>query len=255
MTTTSHANTLTITDEQKRQFRQDGYFILENAVPAEHLEILRDVCARYIEKMHAEMDRLGTETLAISHRGKRYFINNRHQEMPELQEFLYSDLLAEICRATLGDDVFLFNEQYVVKAAEKGMQFAWHQDSGYVGFPHREYLSCWVALDDMRVENGTVYMLPFARGGVRDTVEHKKEAGSNDMIGYFGADPGDPALVPAGSIVVFSSDCFHRGGQNTTDQMRRSYLVQYTPEPMIHPETGQQHLLAEPFIQNGERVR
>ena len=59
-----------------------------------------------------------------------------------------------------------------VKGTEGSMHLAWHQDSGYVGFPHRPYLTCWCALDDMSEENGTVYILPYERAGTRELVEH-----------------------------------------------------------------------------------
>ena len=36
--------------------------------------------------------------------------------------------------------------------------------------------------------------------------------------------------VPAGSVAVFSSNCFHRSGANTTQKMRRVYLAQYSAE-------------------------
>jgi len=53
------------------------------------------------------------------------------------------------------------------------------------------------------------------------------------MVGYFGDDPGVPALVEAGSIVCFSSTVFHRSGANTTDRLRRVYVAQYSPEPIL----------------------
>jgi ectoine hydroxylase-related dioxygenase (phytanoyl-CoA dioxygenase family) len=80
-----------------------------------------------------------------------------------------------VVRATLGETAYLFNEQYVVKAAEKGLKFGWHQDSGFVGYTHRPYLSCWCAIDDVTVENGTVYLLPYSRAGTRELVEHVKD--------------------------------------------------------------------------------
>jgi ectoine hydroxylase-related dioxygenase (phytanoyl-CoA dioxygenase family) len=48
-----------------------------------------------------------------------------------------------------------------VKAAEQGMPFSWHQDSGFIDHRHRPYLTCWIALDDMTEANGTVYLLPY----------------------------------------------------------------------------------------------
>lgn len=225
-----------ITAEQQVQYRQEGYFILERAIDSDALEGLRAECQRYIDRYEAEMEAKGVTVSGINHYKKRYFISNRGKESPIISRFLFSELMADICRATLGDTAYLFNEQYVVKAAEVGTKFAWHQDSGYIGHYHRPYLSCWCALDDMTEENGTVYVLPYARAGMEpDTLfEHTVEAGSNDKIGYHGDDPGIPALVPAGSIVVFSSRTFHRSGPNTTDRMRRSYLAQYSAEPILN---------------------
>src|SRR5688500_20288228 len=105
--------------------------------------------------------------------------------------------MADVVRATVGPEAYLFVEQFVVKMAEVGMKFAWHQDSGYVGHPHPEYLSAWVAMDYMSEANGTIYVLRCSRAGVRDTVKHAKEAGTNDMIGYTANDPGITGTVPA----------------------------------------------------------
>ena len=114
---------LLITDEHRRQFQEEGYFILERALSEEQLGILRDSCDCLIEAMHAEMDRLGTDHIHISHRGKRYHIAKQYEQAPRLAEFVFSDLMAEICRATIGDTAFLFYDQYVVKAASKAWRF------------------------------------------------------------------------------------------------------------------------------------
>jgi ectoine hydroxylase-related dioxygenase (phytanoyl-CoA dioxygenase family) len=244
--------------EQIHQYQEQGYCVLKNVIPAEHLENLRGECARYIDIMHAEMDAKGVDTLGISHRNNRYFISRRGQESAKLMGFLFSDFMAEITGALLGPNVYLFNEQYVVKAAEIGMKFSWRQDSGYVDFhggaPHKPYLSGWCPLDDATIENGTVYILPFDRAGTREIVRHLEEAGSNDKIGYFGDDPGDPVEVPAGSIVCFTSFTFHRSGPNTTDKMRRVYLAQYSPEPLRKLADGSLWGWAVPFVEQGRIV-
>lgn len=243
-----------VTDAQREQYQREGYFILERVIPEADLEGLRAECGRFIGMMDAEMDRQGTDTLGINHRNNRYFIARRYAESAALRRFLFSPLMAEICRATLGPDAYLFWEQYVVKAAEVGMPFSWHQDSGYVGHDHRPYLSCWCALDDMTEENGTVSLLPFSRAGVSSRQEHVKQAGSNDLVGYHGDDPGLPVLVPAGSIAVFSSVTFHRSGTNRSDWMRRVYLAQYSAEPILKKDGSGLWGFAEPFLQDGENV-
>ena len=246
-----------VSAQQVEQFQREGYFILEAAIPEDIVDALRSECMRFVDARDREMEAKGLASDGITHYKKRYFIGGRDADSPIMTQFLFSDLMAEICRATLGETAYLFHEQYVVKAADTDSKFAWHQDSGYVGHYHRAYLSCWCALDDMSVENGTVYILPYSRDGrtsTDDIIDHTVEERSNDKVGYKGDDPGIPAIVPAGSIVVFSSRTFHRSGPNTTDQYRRSYLAQYSAEPIMNRDGTELWGRAEPVLQKGARV-
>ncbi|MDB6168301.1 MAG: Protein involved in biosynthesis of mitomycin antibiotics/polyketide fumonisin [Verrucomicrobia bacterium] len=240
-----------ITTSQVQQFHDEGFFILTSVVPPAHLAMMREVCGQFISAYDDEMEAAGETQQGLNIRGSRYFIANRHKGS-RLAEFIYSDVMAEICRATLGDNAYLFWEQFVVKGPEKGTKFSWHQDSAYVGTAHRPYITCWVTLDDVNEANGTVHLLPYSRAGSREVFPHRKNPESQDLEGYFGADPGDPVIVPAGSIAVFSSTVLHRSGYNTTPHWRRVYLPQYSGEPLRRPN-GELIAFAEPFIVNGER--
>ena len=242
-----------ITDQHRQKFRDDGFFILERAMTDDQLALVRTAAEEFIAKTHREMDAAKTDSLNGNIRDNRYFIDNRYRESARLHEFLFSDLMADICRATIGDNAFLFYEQFVLKGAEKGVHFSWHQDSGYVRARHKPYVSCWCALDDVNEENGTVYMLPYGRAGTKDRIEHVRDSTGRDLIGYHGTDPGDPVIAPAGSIAVFSSLCFHRSGTNASPRMRRVYLAQYSPEPILNPE-GKLSAFAEPLLKNGKHA-
>jgi ectoine hydroxylase-related dioxygenase (phytanoyl-CoA dioxygenase family) len=242
-----------ITTEHVRRFRDEGFFVLESVLPQTELELLRSECQRFIDERDREMDRLGVETLDLDHRGSRYFVH-AYGKSDDIERFLRSDFMVEIAKAALGDTVYLFNEQYVVKAAEHGMKFSWHQDSGFVEYEHRPYLTCWIALDDVTEANGTVYLLPYSRAGTRNVVEHVRDEETNDLVGYFGDDPGDPVIVPAGSIACFSTTVFHRSGTNTTERMRRVYLAQYTAEPLLSEDRSRPRILAQPLLVDGKQV-
>jgi ectoine hydroxylase-related dioxygenase (phytanoyl-CoA dioxygenase family) len=243
-----------ITTEHAHRFANDGFFLLDGVLPASDLEILRGECRRLVDERDREMDRHGVDKLDLDHRGRRYFVH-AYGKSPRIQRFLFSDQMAQIARSALGDTVYLFNEQYVVKAAERGMRFGWHQDSGFIDYPHPPYLTCWIALDDVSEANGTVYLLPYGRAGTRDVVAHVRDEETNDMVGYFGADPGDPVNVRAGSIACFSSTVFHRSGPNTTDQVRRVYVAQYSAEPVLSEDGSRPRHLAEPLLVDGRPVR
>ena len=77
---------------------------------------------------------------------------------------------------------------------------------------------------------------------------------SNDLVGYLGDEPGIPVIASAGSIAVFSSTTFHRSGFNGTSKMRRVYLTQYSPEPIMRPDNSGYWGMAEPLIIDGKRV-
>jgi ectoine hydroxylase-related dioxygenase (phytanoyl-CoA dioxygenase family) len=254
MTTATAAKAL-ITEEMKQQYKDEGYFMLPGVLPKEHLELLRNQAQFFIDRQNKEFDAKGVDVLGINHRNKRYFVHNCFKDRPEIGNFLFSDLMADVCRATLGDEAYLFWDQYVIKCADKGMKFSWHQDSGYVHPKHKPYLTCWITLDDVTEENGTVYLLPYSMSGIRTWVQHVVDPVSNDRVGYFGSLRGVPVILPAGSIAVFSSYVFHSSGANTTPNMRRVYLAQYSGE-IIRDEAGEKDWgQREPFLKGGKVVR
>lgn len=246
---------------QRDQFEREGYAVFERALEGPLLELLREECAAVIAREDARLDALGVEVDGISHRGKRYFAGECQRVQPGLRDMLFSETMADICRATIGDDAYFFYDQYVVKGASQGMPFSWHQDSGYVvgnGGPpdHKPYVTCWCTLDDTTIANGTVRILPFSQApATRDgVVPHVRQEGSNDLVGWTGDDEGVVVEVPAGSVVAFSSLALHSTGPNTTDRMRRVYLAQYSPEPILNP--GSHHLRrnAIAFVRGGQQV-
>ncbi len=244
-----------LTRDQIAQYREEGYCILQDAIPTEHLALLRGSCQSAIDRMHREMDERKTDTLGINHRNSRYFACHPSHQDERIYDFILSPAQLSLCRDLLGPEAYAFWEQYVVKAAENGMHFSWHQDSGYVGkeTPHNPYLSCWCALDDMSEENGTIYVLPFSRAGTRTRVDHVQDPKINDLVGYTGPDAGVPVVCPAGSIALFSSVTFHRSGMNRTNRPRRSYLIQYSDAPIMKTD-GASWGRVEHVLRHGEPV-
>ncbi|MYD99572.1 MAG: phytanoyl-CoA dioxygenase family protein [Gammaproteobacteria bacterium] len=248
-----------ITETDRRDFDRHGFVVLESVIDSATLDMLREECAVFVARTDAWLDKQGMDTFGITHRGKRYFIANRYRDSERMRRFVYGEAMRAITTAFLGDTVFLFHEQWVVKGAEQGMKFAWHQDSGYVNFrdpgnTHRPYVTCWTALDDMTRENGTISVMPHDRVGSRETVfPHRAEPGTNDLVGYEGDDPGVLVEAPAGSVAVFSSTSLHRSGANTTRQLRRAYLTQYSREP-LRSSNGDLWGQAVPFVADGRFV-
>lgn len=176
--------------------------------------------------------------------------------------------------AVLGETVYYTHSEIVVKRGQGESQtsartdFGWHQDSGYIPYQHTPYLSCWCALTEMTMKNGTLSVLPIERNPLADLdhkicwydkprpstsvsfpcYEHKRDKDSPDMIGYFGSDPGIEVLCPAGSIVVFSSLTLHRSSSNRTHALRSAYNIQYSSVPLRNEDGQSLRHKADPFI-------
>jgi hypothetical protein len=244
-------------EAQARRFVEDGYAVFPGVLAGDALELLRAECDVFVAREDARMDALGVDTLGISHRGKRYFANECQRVSPGLRAVLFGDVMAEICRATLGPDAYFFFDQFVVKGPEGGLPFSWHQDSGYVvgnGGPpdHSPYLTCWCPLDDATEENGTVRLIAGShKGGI---LRHDRQPGTNDLVGAPAEAEGTMIEAKAGDVVAFSSLLLHATGANRSDRPRRVYLAQYTPEAMLDPGTRHLRRNAIPILRDGERV-
>jgi len=202
-------------ETQKEQFDAEGYAVFPGILKGEMLELLRGQCDRFVAREDARMDALGVDSIGITHRGKRYFANECQREQPALRHMLFSETMADVCRATLGDDAYFFFDQFVVKGAEGGLPFGWHQDSGYVvgnGGPpdHAPYLTCWCPLDDATEANGTVRVLPFSKvpASREGIVPHIRQPGTNDLIGWTNNDGAVTVEVEAVASSPSRACCF-----------------------------------------------
>ena len=245
---------LEIGEKEKRQYAAEGFFLIESFFDDGVIEALRAECDKSVAFVDQAMDEMGVDTYGLNHRDQRYVFPQQYKKSDVLPGFLFSEPMAEICRATLGATAYLLLEQFVVKGARCGLELGWHQDAGYIPFEVSKYTTVWIPLDDVDEANGTLYFLPYSRAGTGDRVEHRFLPDRHDMIGYFGDDPGIPVIAPAGTIAVTSSTTFHRSSANTTDAPRRAFIAQYSVEPMLNPDGSEARHFTDPFLREDKIV-
>ena len=134
-----------LSEKNLAHYRDEGYCTIERALSSEQLAGLRVVCDSAVERVQ---QRLASDSSnkEISTLGQLYFANTPSEHELTMREFWLGEPARSLCAAILGD-AFFFYEQFVVKSGERGRPFAWHQDSGYIDYPHSPYLTCWFALD------------------------------------------------------------------------------------------------------------
>ena len=274
-----------IGEEAKKQYRDEGYFLLPNFASRAEIEAMRVACDHYAKEFdnsvpideaedgagefgepHVEDTEVasmvrrctadGRIILAniLNQKKRRLFLQRRHKENAAIRNFVMSAKMAEICRATLGEDAYFFTEQFVVKYPGPGTDFGWHQDSGYVPASEPPTVTVWCAFDPVDEENGTIHVLPYSHAGTRERIEHVRQPASFDRVGYFGDDPGVPVVLPAGGAIVFSSTVFHRSGVNRSSALRRAFITEYSPLPMPIVEANRHMRSADPLLSRGRYV-
>jgi hypothetical protein len=70
------------------------------------------------------MDAAGTDVIGLDRRGQRYFVNDCSTRSDALRQLLLREAMREICRATVGEDAFLFNDQLVVEGTDGETSFS-----------------------------------------------------------------------------------------------------------------------------------
>lgn len=232
-------------EDTAQHYFHNGYAILPEWLAPDELALLSETCDTLLSE--PPDDDMGGRGHDIGRGQDRRFLRHRHRDFPALSAFLTGPGMRDFLTPFLGPRPHLFNEQFVVKGPRTGAAFGWHQDSGYVGFDHAPYLSVWIALDDTTEDNGPVFVLHRNLRDDQSIVPHVWDETAKEMVGYAGPELGVAAIVPAGSVVLFSSVTLHRSSPNTTNRPRRAYLAQYSGGPLIDPATGQPKTFAAPL--------
>jgi phytanoyl-CoA hydroxylase len=246
-----HGPFSTISDAQAREYDEIGCFVFENAFSRAELRAMDDaiepgetlVRAFLAGRPDGRFSVAGIDTQTVA----PHLVMNSEL----LRRVCSQAPLAGIARDLLGPDVRLYWEQAVYKQPHSAEPVLWHQDNGYTFVEPQAYLTCWIAITDATLENGCVTVVPGAhRAG---TLAHRSTPIGFECWGDASAARSVP--VRAGSIVVFTSLTPHFTAPNTTDEVRKAYIVQYAPDGAVafRPQPDGSRGPAEP--QDDERLQ
>jgi ectoine hydroxylase-related dioxygenase (phytanoyl-CoA dioxygenase family) len=217
----------TCTPEQAAAFDADGYFVLPDILTVAEVAAVRAEIDGFESELEAMLRDLDGERAYIAEAGAITFTTHLVQRSDRLRSLAAHPTIVGLGHDLIGPDVRLYWDQAVYKKPEKPRRFPWHQDNGYTFVEPQQYLTCWLALTDATVENGCPWVVPgLHRQG---TLRHRYV----DPLGWECLEDHPdkvPAEVAAGGAVVFSSLTPHLTGPNTTDEVRKAYILQYAPD-------------------------
>ena len=231
-----------LAQQKVNEFKSQGYLIFEDFVSSEVLSELKESLNSIFDEIDNDSNRL-KQSYDNKHYGDiskegRKFLKNQSRYYPAIQRYLKSKPIKEIVKNLLDGDAFIFNDQFVIKEPNTPSSFNWHQDSGYVNFDHKPYLTTWLALDDTHPLNGPLSIIPTNIETTSEVFTHQWSDKSKDLFIQVDESKAKELYVSEGTLVVFSSLTPHASGANQSSRTRTAYLAQYSSEPIIDPNTG-----------------
>lgn len=222
-----------MTEEQIKAFREEGFIVWEDCLDREALEDVRRKVDRFDAETEARLREVGRD--GISRVGEIAFTAHLAERDPSVAAFVTAPPFPDIVSALIGPDVSLYWDQAVYKRPETPRDFPWHQDNGYTPIEPAEYVTCWIPLEDVRVDMGPVWVRPQSH---RLGPQPHQDTPLGRQC-YFGDDPGIAVPVTVGSMIVFSSLLMHRSSPNMSRNTRKAYIVQYCDAHARHGATGE----------------
>ena len=226
-------------EEDINNFDEKGFIVLEDAFsPAEVEEVINQIDP-YEFNVTEALRGLDEGKFFISRAEEITFTTHLVTQSEYLKEFSAHEVFLNLCKDIIGNDVRLYWDQAVYKKPGTKDEFPWHQDNGYTFIEPQAYLTCWIALTDTDETNGCPWVVPKLHQ--MGTLHHEP----TDLGYEIDLDDADAVCLPlkAGSIAVFSSLTPHRTGPNMSENIRKSYILQYAPEGS---ERKISHSLSEP---------
>ncbi|WP_211346454.1 phytanoyl-CoA dioxygenase family protein [Actinokineospora cianjurensis] len=225
-------------------FERDGFVSTGELLSAAEVESYRDLYDRFLR---GEIDSGDKRSDLGSHAPRRDGVaENITQIMwpsalhPPLADLpLHARALA-VARGLIGDDAMLDFDMLIHKAPHSATPTPWHQDAAYwIDLPDTRAVSIWVALDDAEPDNGCMW---YIAGSHREPLRPHRPTGDgkNIQTDATEGEPGaTPVPLPAGHGVAHTGGTLHSSRGNTTDRVRRAYILNYRPAAMIALERGQ----------------
>ena len=227
-------------EEDINNFDEKGFIVLEDAFSPAEVEEVIDQIDPYEFNVTEALKGLDGGKFFISRAEEITFTTHLVTQSDELKDFSKHEVFRKLCKDLVGDNVRLYWDQAVYKKPGTVDEFPWHQDNGYNFVEPQAYLTCWIALTDTDEFNGCPWIMPGLHK--KGTLHHEATE-----LGYeitLDSSKAVPVPLKAGSIAVFSSLTPHRTGPNTSEGIRKAYILQYAPEGAVRKIS---HSITEPL--------
>ena len=202
------------TKEQRQQWKEEGYLVVENAYEGEQLKRLQAAFARCAEEVRPkwlEGVEAGTQPAAFFDIPKPLEMDDAFIDLADHSS--YFGLLMDL----LGEDLVFSGAQVRTLPPSPVSYVGWHPDT-----PHNkpQHIKVQVYVDDVSPNGGAFAYVPGS---------HKPDADAYPIIHQLESMPGHKVFPgKAGTAILFNTYGWHTSMVNTTQVPRKSIILGYS---------------------------
>ncbi len=249
---------------QKKQYHENGYLVLEDAVGMEDIERLKVAALQIVDDFDIDSHRSVFTTSDHDSGRDDYFFESSenihcfleedaldekgtlvkpahlainkighamHDLNPVMKSFCRLPVFGEIMRDIGYQDPVLWQTMYIFKQPHIGGEVRWHQDGSYLISEPATVTGIWVAIEDANRDNGCLWVQPGGHlSPLREIyqVDWTKREGTLSYLDKTPWPKEGEALaveVPAGSAVIFHDRMPHYSSQNLSEFSRHAFTM------------------------------
>ena len=218
--------------DHKEYFDKNGYVAFNNFIPDEDLAVISALA----ESIYASnLKKIGQTKESGSGEYNKKHIDIEARNHPQLYKYFTSTAMLRVAKLLLGENVFLFYDQFVIKEQDSAAgYFQWHTDNYYgaqFGIMNSalagtyKSITCAWCLDDLTLDNGCVIISPTHSSQPADL------ATGNVRLNRSDRDIRNTSVVltaSRGDLLVWNGNTPHFSLPNHTRNKRRVWLNVYS---------------------------
>ena len=196
------------------------------------------------EEMEAVREHIDTQVLTRPGPNQRTPLQSRHMDSRVVYDLATHPAIVDRAESLYGPHLILWATNFF-KKDPGGLRIPWHQDQNYWPLEPIVNISAWIAIDDVRIDNSCVQLLP---GSHKHVVPHIAATGvafqEEADPKYFDTSNLINMELKPGEFFLFNEKTLHHSEPNTSDRRRLGMSVRLTipivkikqDGPPLHPD-------------------
>ncbi|HUV13602.1 MAG TPA: phytanoyl-CoA dioxygenase family protein [Acidobacteriota bacterium] len=249
---------LSLSEEQRNSFRENGYLGGIRVLDEKQLEVLREEVEAVMRPDHPgqslfhefHSNESADPNMVLFHALGAWRIT------PGLHDILWNPAVLQPAFRLLDGPVRFWHDQLFCKPASHGGVVAWHQDYSY--WTRTEplcHLTCWIGLDDATVENGCLHYIPGSHRwellpitGLAEDMQAIEEVLSAEQKEAFRPVPME---LKAGECCFHHGLTVHGSFENRSTRPRRGVVLNFARDG-VRSVTDEVLLEGVPVVEKGK---